>query len=52
LRCYRILAFTSPQETKLDFAFIGTVGPVLALTSVIFFLALVDEIESLFGTLG
>jgi hypothetical protein len=36
----------------LDFAFIGTVGPVLALTSVIFFLAFVAEIDSKFGALG
>jgi hypothetical protein len=52
LRCYRILAFTSHQETKLDFAFLGAVGPVLALTSVIFFLAFIAEIDSKFGTLA
>jgi hypothetical protein len=36
----------------VDFAFLGAVGPVLALTPVIFFLAFVAEIESIFGTLG
>jgi hypothetical protein len=35
----------------MDFAFLGAVGPILALTPVIFFLAFVSEIDSLFQTL-